>query len=627
MHGIFDRGKVTAEETVAIAFPSFRFLFVFPILTSLLAYIFYRALILRGRKARSGSFSFRYGQVRKLFTSNCGISIPLTAVLLMLISPAVTIGVTALDVASPLQLARTVCVPLLIFLVPVVFFYRNIRLYFYLLLPLVIATPFFIFSTCFFALTPGFEMVAFIMQTNPREVREAAGPLLPYFIPFEIAFVGLYVYAVQKIPIGNMRFESLGPVSAASFLVIAIVTVCVNDLFGKPPAEIRKYDLVLRYEFPVSVASGLYDAVMFLKRNNIEKADDFVFHATKRDHVGRRQVYVIIIGESSRYDHWQINGYARPTCPRLSKRSGLILYSDAVAGAHYTWMSVPQIITRADPEHYNLQYREKSIVAAFHEAGFKTAWLSNQSDQDIFWSGTITLHAKTADVAVFSPTYSPNMEFENVYDGRLLPVFDSLLGADERDLFIVLHTMGNHWEYSRRYPPAFDRFRPSGYTHDISPPVEANRVAIVNSYDNSILYADFFIDSVIGTVDSLNAVAAVVFVSDHGEDLFDSDVHQLDFHFRPSAATLKIPLFIWTSPEYNDLYYLKRNWIEANAGKKIGAGNLFHTMLDIANIRVDGFDSTKSFSCPYFLERPQKYYNDDRQAVAFSEIVKTGKEK
>lgn len=546
--------------------------------------------------------------------------------MLLLISPSLTAGVTNLDTQSAAQLVHTALVPFLTFLLPAVFFYRNIKLYFYLLLPLVIAAPFFIFSTFFFDLPPGFEMVAFVLQTNPREFREAAGPFMPYFIPFELVFVGSYVFAVRRMRVENMRFKSMALVSATSFVMLASITARVNGLFGKPLAEITKYDLVLRYDFPVTLASGVYDAGVFLKKNTIAKADDFLFHARKKDSIGRREVYVLIIGESSRYDHWQINGYVRETSPRLRRRGNLLVYPDVVAGAHYTWMSVPMIITRADPDNYNLQYREKSILGAFHEAGFKTAWLSNQSDQDIFWSGTITLHAKTADFSMFSPTYSPNMEFENVYDGRLLPAFDSLLHADERDLFVVLHTMGNHWEYSRRYPPDFDKFQPSGYTQVLNPPVDANREAIVNSYDNSILYADFFIDRVIAKVDSLHVVSSVTFISDHGEDLFDLDARRLDFHFRPSVATLKIPLFFWSSREYDSVYPQKRNWLESSTGKKIGAGTIFHTVLDMANIRADGLDSTRSLAGPYFLERAQKYYNDDKHAVAFSNLAPAGKQ-
>lgn len=559
-------------------------------------------------------------QLQKL-RNNCGRRFLLVVPLLLIISPAITTIVAGSTPPGGIDKAvLSLLVPLLIFLTPLIFFYKNIRFYLYLLSPLVLVTPVLLFLTFFFAIPPGFELIAFIMQTNLREAKEAAGPFLLYFIPFELLFVALYFFTLHRVPSRPLSFRASAALSGGSFLILFAITISVNRLHHKAVNEITKHDLLLKYEYPVTLAAGMNEARVFLKKNTLKEAENFRYGAVKKDSVGRREVYVLIIGESSRYDRWQINGYDRATSPRLAKRENLISFRDVVAGAHYTWVSVPQLITRASPDNYNLQYREKSILSAFKEAGFKTAWLSNQSDQDIFWSGTITLHAKTADVSIFSPTYSPNLEFENIYDGRLLPILDSILTADEENLFIVMHTMGNHWDYSRRYPAEFDHFKPSGYTRSINPPALENKEAIINSYDNSIRYADYFIDSVIETVATRAGVASVVFVSDHGEDLFDTRAEQLDFHFRPSAATLKVPLFIWTSEYYDRLYLEKRKRLEEHAGKKVGSENIFYSVLDMANIGIDGFDSTKTFASAHFLPSAQKFYGDDQQARLFSQI-------
>jgi glucan phosphoethanolaminetransferase (alkaline phosphatase superfamily) len=489
-----------------------------------------------------------------------------------------------------------------------------------LLLPLIAVTPMFLFSTIYFGVPPGFELVAFVMQTNAREAREAIHPFLIYLVPFVISFISLYLFSVCYLAPQRIPLRIAGWVSAVSFTLLLAITFYVNALFYKSASEINKYDLVLKYEYPVTLLSGLNDARIFLNRNHLRKAENFSFRAVKQDSLRERQVHVLIIGESSRFDRWQINGYNRETSPGLASEENLITYSDVVAGAHYTWVSVPQIITRANPDNYDAQYREKSILAAFKEAGFKTFWLSNQSDQDMFWSGSIILHARTADVYSFSPTYSPNLEFENIYDGRLLPILDSILLRDDRNLFIVLHTMGSHWEYSRRYPPEFDVFQPSGYTQSINPPDALHRDAILNSYDNSILYADHFIHSVITSVKTRADVAVVTYISDHGEDLFDRDPGQMDFHFRPSAATLRVPLFVWTSASYNNIFPQKRRNLEANRSEKIGTENIFYTLLDIANIRTESFDSTKSFANGYFLPSQQKFYGDDEQARSFNRL-------
>lgn len=545
---------------------------------------------------------------------------PVAAILLLLISPAFVTGLTYFNPADAGRVAQSVVVPLLIFLIPIAGFHRNLKTYFYLLLPLVLITPLFLFFSFYFAIPPGFELVAFIMQTNPREIKEAAGPFLVYFIPFELIFVGLYLMSVHKISRPRVSLAGTAMISGISFILLAVITWNVNGLRYKRMKEMNKHDLVLKYEYPVSLLSGLNEARVFLKKNTLKNAEHFTFRAVRQDTIQQRQIHVLVIGESSRYDRWQINGYKRATAPRLATEKDLITYSDVVAGSHYTWVSVPQIITRANPRNYDLQYREKSILAAFQEAGFKTIWLSNQSDQDIFWSGTITLHAKTANFSKFSPTWSPNLEYDNVYDGRLLPLLDSILQADDKNLFIVMHTMGNHWEYSRRYPREFDFFQPSGYTQSINPPDPLNREAILNSYDNSIRYADFVIQGAIDAVRRRQAISTVTFISDHGEDLFDANPDHLDFHFRPSASTLKVPLFIWTSPSYKSAFTGKRKHLELNAARKIGTENLFYTLLDVANISIESFDSTKSFASPHFVPSQQEFYGDDKHPRRFTEV-------
>jgi len=363
----------------------------------------------------------------------------------------------------------------------------------------------------------------------------------------------------------------------------------------------NKFDLLSQY-YPASILSGVGEAYTFVKQNNLNQSKNFSFNAYNKDTLQARKIFILIIGESSQYNRWAINGYNRQTTPKLSAMDSLYVFQHVVAGCNLTWMSVPQIITRAEPDRINLQFSEKSIISAFKDAHFKTAWLSNQSDKEIFWSGTIVLHAKTADFATFSPTQSPNFETEDYYDERLLPLMDSIIASDNKNVFIVLHTMGNHWDYSKRYPKQFDYFKPSGLNHSVDPTNINDSEAISNSYDNSIRYADYIIDSVIKTVNKYHAVSSVTFLSDHGEDLYNNNKEQLDFHLQASKITLHVPCFTWLSPEYKNAYRQKSEALISNLSKQIGPQCAFYTFLDMANVSYAGFDSTKSFANKAFIE-------------------------
>src|SRR5687768_372908 len=297
---------------------------------------------------------------------------PFLVVLTLLISPAIIINVRASENLEVSRMLLSLSAALLVFTAPAGLCFRNLKLYFYLLTPLVVLTPAFLFSIYYFGLPPGFELIAFTLQTNPREAQEAIAPYLLYFIVFQILFVIIYIFSIRFI-----RTDLLQPgwtlrVSVLSFTVLASIIVYSNELFSKSLREITKHDLIMKYEYPFTLLSGVAEAHSFLKKNNLHQAQDFSFKAVKSDTLISRQVYVLIIGESSRYDRWQVNGYTRETSPRLSSVKDLITYSDVVSGAHYTWVSVPQIITRANPDNYDLQYKEKSILGVFQEAAFRT---------------------------------------------------------------------------------------------------------------------------------------------------------------------------------------------------------------------------------------------------------------
>jgi len=91
-----------------------------------------------------------------------------------------------------------------------------------------------------------------------------------------------------------------------------------------------------------------------------------------------RETYVLLIGEASRPDRWQLGGYGRETNPLLSGEPNLVWLSNMVTPWTYTLVSVPVMTTPkpASDSAYFLSY--KSILSLFKEAGFRTYWVSNQ---------------------------------------------------------------------------------------------------------------------------------------------------------------------------------------------------------------------------------------------------------
>jgi glucan phosphoethanolaminetransferase (alkaline phosphatase superfamily) len=546
------------------------------------------------------------------------VALPLLFISLLLLMPAISDAIK--HPTSFVYTLQQLVVPLLYFLLPVVIFYRHLHLYLYVLLAWVILTPFFLCSIVMYDVKPGVDLAYLIMQTNRAEVSElvslqaAAGLAVG-----TLAYVIFFGYFIKRLPVTHLPFKRALAISLCAALLISIefYQVITTNRPGKYRVYFERY-------YPLSFAFGVFRTYVHVKENNLDKAKLFSFHAYRKDSNRQRQVHVLVIGESSRYDHWQLNGYNRPTSPRLSQRKNLINYPNAIAASYLTSHSVPQIITRAEPNNMSLQYKEKSILGAFKESGFKTAWLSNQSGKEVFSDGTITAHGKMADFCVFN-TYESTYENRIHYDERLLPILDSLLTHTKDHQFIVLHTLGNHWKYTQRYPKHFDYFQPSGYTEsDLSPTIPYKTV-LLNTYDNATRYSDFIIDSIISLVNKYNAVSTVTFVPDHGEDLFEYGTYRSNFHLNASVQTLRIPFFIWTSSHYQKTFPNKEKSLQANTTRKVSAAdNVFYTVLDMANISFPGFDDTKSLASPSCKDSRQLYYeHKQKKALPFHALMKS----
>jgi glucan phosphoethanolaminetransferase (alkaline phosphatase superfamily) len=109
------------------------------------------------------------------------------------------------------------------------------------------------------------------------------------------------------------------------------------------------------------------------------RSASFHFGAHAQQPAAEPQVVVMVIGESSRYDRWSLNGYARETNPLLSQETNMVVLPDVITSVSATRLSVPVIISRK-PATQSLKdgFSEKSFLTAYKEAGFKTWWLSNQ---------------------------------------------------------------------------------------------------------------------------------------------------------------------------------------------------------------------------------------------------------
>jgi lipid A ethanolaminephosphotransferase len=117
-------------------------------------------------------------------------------------------------------------------------------------------------------------------------------------------------------------------------------------------------------------------------------------------------------------------------------------------------------------------------------------------------------------------------------------------------VLIVLHTSTSHGpKYADKYPQQFEVFKPVARNVEEG---EKNISMLANAYDNTIVYTDYLLDSLINTLrDMKDWRSAMIFISDHGESLGENKVfmHGLPMKLAPKEQ-YEIPFLVWTSDDF-----------------------------------------------------------------------------
>lgn len=515
-----------------------------------------------------------------------------------------------------------------------------------LLLPFALLAPLEAFYIHTYGRPTFAEIIATLIATNPREMREYVGALL---IPLVVTFLICMALAVAAVVYARRaRLQLPGRVRIGMAVVAALLPLAVGihaGIAAKGAAGARfqaglkqEADLVaqIQYGWPFGLIPRLIDYRREWDdmRANVDRLGNFHFHAYRIRPQRQRQVYVLVIGEASRRDHWQLFGYDRPTNPELAKTANLVRVTDLDSAWPESITAIPMILTRKPATITSFTWwKEASILRAMQEAGYETYWISNQQAIGKYDSPVSTF-AFEAQHQMFLNHASWSVP--GAYDGVLLQALRDVLRDSNKDLFIVLHLMGNHQSYDYRYPDAFKRWRPtesdpwqdeaaddsaddSGSdsadsasasdedsgddSADDSPDPESIQ-RTTNSYDNSILYTDHILASIIGILRQNGAMSALWFESDHGESLL-SDTCQMEGHGHGTIYEYALPVLFWFSDSYAQAFPDKLAALRANADKRTMSENTFESLADMAGVGFPGHDPSWSLFSPHWRYHPR----------------------
>jgi lipid A ethanolaminephosphotransferase len=280
-----------------------------------------------------------------------------------------------------------------------------------------------------------------------------------------------------------------------------------------------------------------------------------------------KTLVVLVIGESARAKNFSLYGYDRETNPLL-KKSGSITLQNSHSCSTYTTASVHCILSSIGSSSDSLE----PLPSYLSRHGVDVIWRTkNWGEPKI----KVNSYTKARDLA-------PDCKGKYCdYDGIMLTGLKERICSSESDKkFIVLHMTGSHGPtYYKKYPSEFETFKPVCKSVELS---NCTNQELINAYDNTVLYTDFFLNQVIELLKQQEAPALMIYISDHGESLgeYGLYLHGTPKTIAPDVQTV-IPFILWMSEGFKSKHGITNNSFKQR--EKHTQKNIFHTVLGAFN--------------------------------------------
>ena len=267
---------------------------------------------------------------------------------------------------------------------------------------------------------------------------------------------------------------------------------------------------------------------------------------------------VLVIGESYNKYHAGLYGYSLNTTPKMSEEQQngrLFAFTRVVSPYNMTSLAVKNILSTNCLSEGEEWSDCPAFPVVFRKAGFCVLLWDNQKPQSAVGLMDFNLGAFMYSSQLVPIAYSQCNRQIFKYDHELI---DSYFKEGHRGVrtLSLIHLMGQHSNAVYRYPhtSANEVFNVSDIArNDLS---KSEREAVAQ-YDCATHYNDSLMGRLFRFFSNRNAV--IVYLSDHGEEIYDYRHFMGRSHEqKKSAEAMKyqydIPFIIWCSDKYKELH-------------------------------------------------------------------------
>lgn len=425
------------------------------------------------------------------------------------------------------------------------------------------------------------SMVTNILDTTPAESFALLSPRMIVVLLLSGVLMVLIAWWIKiKAPVSAWRSIISRLVSIA---ISALLIVFVALLFYKDYASLfrNNKELVKSLSPSNSITAGLsWYSHHRMDNLPLVRIGEDAQQRAQMQNGPRKNLTILIVGETSRAANFSLGGYAHDTNPRL-KQDNVVYFPNTASCGTATAISVPCMFSNMPRQNYDeeLAHHQEGLLDIIQRAGIQVLW--NENDGGCKGACDRVPHQDVTSLNL--PGLCIDGECQ---DEALFHQLEDYINNLQHDGVIVLHTIGSHGPtYYNRYPAAFRKFTPTCDTSQIQ---TCTQEQLVNTYDNTILYIDYIVDKAIKLLQSKQDkfTTSLVYLSDHGESLGEDGVylHGLPYSIAPETQK-HIPMLIWLSEDYQKRYGVDNQCLQKEAQQKhFSQDNLFSTMLGMTGV-------------------------------------------
>jgi len=434
------------------------------------------------------------------------------------------------------------------------------------------------------------DIIYAVSQTNTNEslefVSEFISPLWIIAIIASAVIIGYLLLKQEKKETSKIEKSLL-------FFMIILTLVTV---------KLQSNDIRL-YSFAKNGAKNyIKELKLFHEIQQKRKVGQISFKAEKTE---QGETYIVIIGESLNKKHMGVYGYLRQTTPNLSARESaeeLLIFNNVYSNHTHTMPVLSLALTEANQYNNKKYYKSLSILNILNQADIETFWITNQSLYGA-WDNLVSVIAHEADHLVsLNRTIGKKTTTQN-YDGVVIDEVKKILTTKtDKNRVIFIHLMGSHGSYSSRYPK--DKY--SAYTGKVKVGEFGTNTLNndnINSYDNSIIYNDYVVSSILNELQKGTDTNALIYISDHADDVIGKLSHNSSMF---TYEMTQIPMLAWFSEGYKKIHNDKYMTLMRHKNTLFSNDMFYDTMIGLFNIKTNRYSSKYDFTSKEYKLNPDK---------------------